>query len=179
MKNLVLILVFFLINNKLFSQPLKANFNNIDTNIKIIEVPQNSNPSEIIQKAEIDTSIIQIIELNKDDIGKSIIFSYLTDSSIDLTNEMKKHLISVSLYLKKNPNSIVIIDAHSFTTDQINDEIKSNERASRALKFLISKSIEKNRIFAKGNGNRKPIADNKSLNGRIKNNRLEIIVKQR
>ncbi len=48
---------------------------------------------------------------------------------------------------------------------------------SEAVKaYLVSKGIEKNRIYTEGKGEKQPVADNKTTEGRAKNRRVEIEV---
>jgi OOP family OmpA-OmpF porin len=42
--------------------------------------------------------------------------------------------------------------------------------------YLVSKGIEKNRIYTEGKGEKQPVADNKTNEGRVKNRRVEIEV---
>ncbi len=54
----------------------------------------------------------------------------------------------------------------------------SEERANSVKSYLISKGLATNRIEAKGMGQAKPIADNKSAEGKAKNRRVEIVLGQ-
>ena len=48
---------------------------------------------------------------------------------------------------------------------------------SEAVKgYLVSKGIEKNRVYTEGKGEKQPVADNKTTEGRAKNRRVEIEV---
>ncbi|MBC8057306.1 MAG: OmpA family protein [Rhizobiales bacterium] len=50
-------------------------------------------------------------------------------------------------------------------------------RRSEAVKtYLVSKGIEKNRVYTEGKGEKQPVADNKTAEGRAKNRRVEIEV---
>ena len=42
--------------------------------------------------------------------------------------------------------------------------------------YLVSKGIDKNRIYTEGKGETSPVADNKTKEGRAKNRRVEIEV---
>ena len=54
---------------------------------------------------------------------------------------------------------------------------KLSIRRSEAVKaYLVSKGIEKNRVYTEGKGEKQPVADNKTKDGRSKNRRVEIEV---
>ena len=52
---------------------------------------------------------------------------------------------------------------------------KLSLRRSQAVKaYLVSKGIDKTRIYTEGKGEKQPVADNKTKEGRAKNRRVEI-----
>ena len=54
---------------------------------------------------------------------------------------------------------------------------KLSVKRSEAVKaYLVSKGIEKNRVYTEGKGKKQPVADNKTTEGRAKNRRVEIEV---
>ena len=54
---------------------------------------------------------------------------------------------------------------------------KLSIRRSEAVKaYLVSKGVEKNRVYTEGKGEKQPVADNKTAEGRAKNRRTEIEV---
>ena len=54
---------------------------------------------------------------------------------------------------------------------------KLSLRRSQAVKaYLVSKGIDKTRIYTEGKGEKQPVADNKTKEGRAKNRRVEIEV---
>ena len=54
---------------------------------------------------------------------------------------------------------------------------KLSIRRSEAVKaYLVSKGIETNRVYTEGKGEKQPVADNKTAEGRAKNRRVEIEV---
>ncbi len=65
-------------------------------------------------------------------------------------------------------------------TDSVGSEAynqKLSVRRSEAVKaYLVSKGIEKNRVYTEGKGKKQPVADNKTAEGRAKNRRVEIEV---
>ena len=52
----------------------------------------------------------------------------------------------------------------------------SIRRADAVKNFLVGKGIEKNRIYTEGKGEKQPVADNKTAEGRSKNRRVEVEV---
>ena len=60
-------------------------------------------------------------------------------------------------------------------TDGYNQKLSI--RRSEAVKaYLVGKGIEKNRVYTEGKGEKQPVADNKTSEGRAKNRRVEIEV---
>ena len=60
-------------------------------------------------------------------------------------------------------------------TDGYNQKL--SVRRSDAIKaYLVSKGVEKNRVYTEGKGEKQPVADNKTTEGRAKNRRVEIEV---
>ncbi|WP_027996000.1 outer membrane protein OmpA [Simplicispira psychrophila] len=72
---------------------------------------------------------------------------------------------------------VIIAVGHtdSIGTDAYNQKLSM--RRSEAVKaYLVSKGIEKNRVYTEGKGEKQPVADNKTKEGRAKNRRVEIEV---
>ncbi len=72
---------------------------------------------------------------------------------------------------------VIIAVGHtdSIGTDAYNQKLSM--RRSEAVKaYLVSKGLEKNRVYTEGKGEKQPIADNKTKEGRAKNRRVEIEV---
>jgi OOP family OmpA-OmpF porin len=60
-------------------------------------------------------------------------------------------------------------------TDGYNQGL-SVKRSEAVKAYLVSKGIEKNRVYTEGKGEKQPVADNKTTEGRAKNRRVEIEV---
>ena len=89
-----------------------------------------------------------------------------------------KELDRDGMILKENPQIKVEIGGHTDSggTEQANQAI-SEKRAESAKKYLQDKfNIPGDRMVTKGYGSKKPIADNKTEEGRAKNRRVEIRV---
>ena len=52
----------------------------------------------------------------------------------------------------------------------------SVKRAEAVKAYLVTKGIEKNRVYTEGKGEKQPVADNKTKEGKAKNRRVEIEV---
>jgi OOP family OmpA-OmpF porin len=63
----------------------------------------------------------------------------------------------------------------SIGTDAYNQRL-SVRRAEAVKAFLVSKGIERNRVYTEGKGEKQPVADNRTKEGRAKNRRVEIEV---
>ena len=70
---------------------------------------------------------------------------------------------------------IAVGNTDSVGSDAYNQKL--SVRRSEAVKaYLVSKGIEKNRVYTEGKGEKQPVADNKTKEGRAKNRRVEIEV---
>ena len=70
---------------------------------------------------------------------------------------------------------IAIGHADSIGSDAYNQKL-SVRRAESVKAYLVSKGIEANRIYTEGKGEKQPVADTKTREGRAKNRRVEIEV---
>jgi OOP family OmpA-OmpF porin len=72
---------------------------------------------------------------------------------------------------------VIIAVGHtdSVGNDGYNQKL-SVKRAEAVKAYLVSKGIEKNRVYTEGKGEKQPVADNKTSEGRAKNRRVEIEV---
>ena len=72
---------------------------------------------------------------------------------------------------------VIIAVGHtdSIGSDAYNQKL-SIRRAEAVKAYLVNKGIEKNRVYTEGKGEKQPVADNKTREGRAKNRRVEIEV---
>ena len=72
---------------------------------------------------------------------------------------------------------VIIAVGHtdSVGTDGYNQKL-SISRSEAVKAYLVGQGIEKNRVYTEGKGEKQPVADNKTSEGRAKNRRVEIEV---
>lgn len=72
---------------------------------------------------------------------------------------------------------VIIAVGHtdSAGSDAYNQKL-SVARSEAVKAYLVGKGIEKNRVYTEGKGEKQPVADNKTAEGRSKNRRVEIEV---
>ena len=72
---------------------------------------------------------------------------------------------------------VIIAVGHTDSVGSDTYNQKLSIRRSEAVKsYLVSKGVEKNRVYTEGKGEKQPVADNKTSEGRAKNRRVEIEV---
>ena len=71
----------------------------------------------------------------------------------------------------------VKIDGHASSEGQVEHNNKlAQKRADAVLNFLVANGVARDRLTATGFGSRKPVADNKTLAGRVANRRVDFDV---
>lgn len=113
-------------------------------------------------------------------IGEEKVFNYPTSSATSLSKEMRDYLDELAEFIKSNPNVRVRIQGHSDGTGgtpEINMK-RSEDRANAINRYLISKNIPQSKLFPVGYGNTKPIASERTEEGRRMNRRVEIIIER-
>ena len=72
---------------------------------------------------------------------------------------------------------VIIAVGHTDSIGTVPYNQRLSVRRAEAVKaFLVSKGIERNRVYTEGKGESQPVADNRTKEGRAKNRRVEIEV---
>ena len=108
--------------------------------------------------------------------------TYAADAFFDfdksvLKPEGKAQLDDLVSKVKGINLEVIIAVGHtdSVGSDAYNQKL-SVRRSESVKAYLVSKGIEKNRVYTEGKGEKQPVADNKTAEGRAKNRRVEIEV---
>ena len=99
--------------------------------------------------------------------------------SANLTKESFPILLNALQILTDNPNMQIEIIGH---TDNVGSEkynlVLSDRRAKIIKEYMVANGISSERLSVKGIGETEPIADNKTLEGRTLNRRIEFKIKK-
>ena len=117
---------------------------------------------------------LQPIEVNASIVLKNIFFDF---SKYDLKAESQVELDKVVQLMQDNSTVKIQIEGHTDNVGKAADNIKLSEnRAKAVVNYLVSKNISVTRLISKGFGATRPIADNKSEEGKAQNRRTELKV---
>lgn len=98
----------------------------------------------------------------------------------DIKPNMRPILDQFASGLSGQPNTEVRIVGHTDSTgsEALNDRL-SLERAEATKRYLETRGVAANRIVVAGHGEREPVADNGTAEGRARNRRVEIFLGER
>lgn len=108
--------------------------------------------------------------------------TYAADAFFDFDKSVikpagKEKLDDLISKIKDINLEVIIAVGHTDSVGSDSYNQKLSVRRSEAVKaYLVSKGIEKNRVYTEGKGEKQPVADNKTAEGRAKNRRVEIEV---
>lgn len=139
------------------------------TNFKLYILEMEAMIQEITANAMLDA-------LNKDGyIALSILFETAKHT---IQKESLPIVDQIFELLKNNPTLKISIEGH---TDNVGDaesnKTLSNNRSKAIFDALVAKGIDKTRMSFVGWGQKNPVADNRTEEGRTKNRRVEIVKK--
>ncbi|MEY4561859.1 MAG: hypothetical protein RLZZ618_1136 [Pseudomonadota bacterium] len=100
------------------------------------------------------------------DVAKSVLKPDAKEKLDDLVSKTKDVNLEVI---------IAVGHTDSDGSDAYNQKL-SVSRAESVKKYLVSKGVEANRVYSEGKGEKQPVADNKTKDGKAKNRRVEIEV---
>ena len=117
---------------------------------------------------------LQPIEANATTILKNVFFDI---NKYELKPASQVELDEIIQLLKENPTVTIQISGHTDNVGKPADNLLLSEnRAKAVIIYLRSKGIDLKRLSFKGWGDTKPVADNKTDEGRARNRRTELQV---
>ena len=117
---------------------------------------------------------LQPIEVNASVVLNNIFFDV---NKFELKPESQVELDKLVQLLNENPLIKIEISGHTDNAGKPADNlVLSNNRAKAVIKYLSGKGIATLRLSSKGYGETKPVADNKTEEGKARNRRTEMKV---
>ena len=105
-------------------------------------------------------------------IASKIFFETGSDKLKSVSKTQLDDLVDI---LKKYPEAKLAVEGHTDNTGNPEKNVQLSQKRCESVKnYLVSKGIDANRLSATGYGDTKPIADNKTADGRAKNRRVEL-----
>ena len=97
----------------------------------------------------------------------------------DLKHELRENLSAIGAILQSLlTDSNIMIEGHTDNSGSADfNQRLSEQRAKAVMQYLIERGIEASRLQAVGYGLTKPVADNKTEEGRARNRRVELVIK--
>jgi outer membrane protein OmpA-like peptidoglycan-associated protein/tetratricopeptide (TPR) repeat protein len=126
-----------------------------------------------------DSSFEKNIPLQPLEVNAAIVLNnvFFDVNKFDLEPQSQVELDKIVQLLKDNPTLKIEISGHTDNAGKPGDNLTlSNNRAKAVINYLGSKGIAAMRLTAKGYGETKPAADNKTEEGKAKNRRTEMRV---
>lgn len=142
------------------------------------------NPGAVVSKDGTDDGLKNVKSEFKDATRteEGIKFTLSSDvlfptNSSYLTDKAKVELDKLSKLLKEDKSKKIRVDGHTDATGTQEYNVwLSDKRAASVKKYLQDAGVGASRITIKGFGPSKPVADNKTPEGRQKNRRVEVII---
>ncbi len=129
----------------------------------------------------VDLSFKEISEEKAEKINEGIkskkLYTKFNSRKFIPDNTLLTYTYDLENYLKNHPNESVKIIGH---TDNVGEELDNiviaRDRATNVMRHFIKNGIEKSKLEVFSKGEKEPIANNNTKEGRAKNRRIEIIV---
>ncbi len=136
------------------------------TNVK----PKKKEPSEKVNMPELNDKVAKGQVLRIRNLNFTANSSEIPDACHSVLNELYE-------FMKENPDVRIELGGHTNNRcDTPYCNSLSEKRAKAVADYLIAKGISPDRVTYKGYGKTRPIASNSSLEGRKKNQRVEVRV---
>ncbi|HTK82399.1 MAG TPA: OmpA family protein [Bacteroidota bacterium] len=157
--------------NQYKTDPLKADTDggSVNDGTEVANKTNPLDPSDDVPKKK---------EEFQTEVGKAIVLDGIVfkSGSAEITSESEDILTKAYNTLEQNPEIEVEIDGHTDNSGRHASNMKLSQNRADAVKtWLTGKGIAASRITTKGFGPDKPIASNKTAEGKQKNRRIEFL----
>ena len=134
---------------------------------------ENYNISDSTGDSTFEANIaLQPIEANASIVLKNVFFD---TKKTELNPASVTELDNVVKLMNENPNIKILISGYTDNVGKPADNLAlSKGRAVAVVNYLSNKGLKNERLSFKGNGETKPVADNKTAEGRALNRRTEL-----
>ena len=168
------------------TSPFEYKWSNGETTVQAMKLPEGTHTLTVVDAngCIANTSVVmegekvlKSLDITTIAVGQTIRLDKLYFQADSSTIEPASYAVLEEMYafLEENPNVVIEIGGHtnSLPEDAYCDKL-STERAQNVAKYLYEKGLPQTRISYKGYGKRQPIATNQTVDGRRKNQRVEI-----
>ena len=108
--------------------------------------------------------------------GRVALYINFDTGKASIKSESQTIVNQIATMLKANPGLRITVEGH---TDNVGDpksnQTLSEQRASAVVSAIVQQGIDAKRLTAVGYGSSKPVADNRTEEGRAKNRRVELV----
>lgn len=111
-------------------------------------------------------------------LSSKLFYPHYNNTDLILDKELISHATELKKLLQKNPDKKITILGHTDNVGSSQDNFNQGLKKSRQIKWYLTvrRGIPRSKVTATSRGEEEPIASNKTLSGRRKNNRIEIII---
>lgn len=140
-------------------------------------VPAQTEASVESPKTQMHEKVAAVIETERTSTGlkAKLPSAAFASGKAELSAEYKKKLKEVGAILASQPDQKVRVEGHTDSSgSQSSNLTLSKRRAESVKKVLVESGVSGDRVRTEGFGSKNPIADNKTVEGRAENRRVEI-----
>jgi OOP family OmpA-OmpF porin len=131
---------------------------------------------EVAAMQQVVTANKLLDELNRN--GYIALYINFDTGKSDLKADGKATVAEIATMLKSAPALKIAIEGHTDNVGQAAaNKTLSEKRAQSVMAAIVAAGIDAKRLSAAGFGQEKPVADNRSEDGRVKNRRVELVKK--
>ncbi|MDQ3141404.1 MAG: OmpA family protein [Bacteroidota bacterium] len=178
-----LILVFTVMQCTQKEKPAASDLPSVNTGVPIVNLPEpvkdgiNKLKDIKMEEGTIGDQLMNFARSAEYDLGEIFKFINLRfmEGSGAIVDKTDKEIVDLAAFMNAFPRMTIKMESY---TDNEGDD-KKNEKLSQnrvdAIKNkLVTLGVSEERIVAKGLGEKYPVADNKTFEGRLINNRIEV-----